>query len=118
MKQGEICLLELIFTDHSASKLRPALVISRTEFNDDQDVIVLPISSSAARSGDATCREILSSAPWFSQTGLKQSSHVKWSKPVTVAKSLIKRRLGTLPAAEVEKILLNVVSLYYSASLP
>lgn len=95
---GNILLASYPFTNRAAIKLRPVLVVSAAPFNTHGDYVVLPISS---RTDSPIARQhgfmLPDSAPYFAQTGLHQSSVVKWSKPLTLSSQVIVRRLGDLP---------------------
>ena len=95
-RSGEVLLADFPFTDHDRSKLRPVMVVSLPEFNCGSDLVVLPISS-VVKSEDKYSVSILDSDEGFVQTGLKNSSCVKWSKPITVTHAVVRRKLGTMP---------------------
>lgn len=109
MKPGDVCLAYFPFTNASAAKLRPILVVSAETFNSGEDVVVLPISSAQ---GDRYSVHIDSSSPWFEPSGLKYPSWIKWSKPQTISKSLIVRHIGSLPAGGLAEIYQNLVSMF------
>ncbi len=111
MKCGEIILLEYPFTDDSGSKRRPALVVSADHFNAGEDVIVAPISSRPFED-DPFAFPVKGSAKYFKETGLRQTSSVKWTKPITICVSLALRRLGRLPSAPLGEILGKMRSLF------
>ncbi len=102
MKCGDICLVQYPFTDGSAAKVRPVLVISANSFNTGQDVVVAPISS-AIDSADKFSIAIAKESPHFARSGLKYPSCVKCTKPLTIAKRLLMRKLGTLAPELLEK---------------
>ena len=91
---GDIVLVAFPFTSQTASKRRPAVVVSRRAYNTARpDVVVMAVTSQ------------LRAAPALGETwvgrwqaaGLLKPSAVK---PViaTIAQSLVTRRLGTLEA--------------------
>ena len=76
MKCGWTCLVEYPFTDGTGSKVRPVLVVSRDEFNNGDDVVVVPISSQLSKS-DPYSVYISDDSPHFPASGLKFSSAKK-----------------------------------------
>jgi len=106
MNCGDIVTVNFPFTDHSGGKIRPALIVSTDEFNTGADVIFVPISS--APKSDPYVFTIEDAAPYFPQTGLKRTSAVKWTKPMTVARSVVHAKLGTLPPTELAAIQANI----------
>jgi mRNA-degrading endonuclease toxin of MazEF toxin-antitoxin module len=100
---GRILLVAYPFTDRTAAKQRPVMVISALEFNQGEDVVVLPMSSRVV-SDDPYGFPILSTEPYFPQTRLRQSSIVKWSKPMTISSRVIVRKLGVVPEEVLEQI--------------
>jgi mRNA-degrading endonuclease toxin of MazEF toxin-antitoxin module len=95
MNRGDICLAWFPFTDSSGAKLRPVLVVSNAAQNQGDDIVVLPISSVPDKN-DKNCVFIDKSWQHFAATGLRTSSSVKTSKPMTIAKVVVTRRLGNL----------------------
>lgn len=107
MKCGQIVLVQYPFTDDTGSKVRPALVVSADEFNRGEDFVVVPISS-APTPDDPHCFHISDHSPHFQQTKLRQTSSIKWTKPFTASRLVVRRRLGTLargPLAEVRSMI-------------
>jgi len=95
MKCGQVCLTQYPFTDGAAAKLRPVLIVSLDKYNTGEDLIVLPISSRPV-ADDPLAVYVDSTSPNFSMTGLRQSSSIKWTKPLTISRTVITRRLGSL----------------------
>jgi mRNA interferase MazF len=88
--KGKIVLLPFPFTDLSASKYRPELVL----YEDSMDVIVAFISSRIpSKLGEADVF-VGEEHGEFAQTGLKTSSVIKLSKIATILKDLVMGELG------------------------
>ncbi len=90
--KGKIVLVPFPFTDLTAAKLRPALVIYEAE----NDAVVAFISSkipSELSEGDIL---ITKDDPGFRKAGLKADSVIKLDKIATVLKDLIVGELGEL----------------------
>ena len=111
MNQGDIFLAHFPFTDGTSAKLRPVLVISSNRFNGSEDVVVLPISSKPT-SSDPFAIFIDELNPDFKDTGLKTSSSIKWTKPMTISKSVIRRHLGCLPKVLLDNTLAQMQNLF------
>ena len=90
--KGKIVLIPFPFTDLSATKLRPALVIHEGS----KDVIVAFISSKAPPQPSDTDVVITKNHPEFPLTGLKVDSVIKLDKVATLSKSLIIGELGEI----------------------
>jgi len=88
--KGKIVLVPFPFTDLTAAKLRPALVI----YEGEKDVIVAFISSKIAPELSETDVLITTENPDFKKTGLKVESVIKIDKVATVLKDLIVGELG------------------------
>lgn len=94
---GDIVLIRFPFTDYSSFKLRPALVMSISEFNQaGGDVVLVAISSNIVRSAiyDVVIRQ---EDRGFEKTGLRKSSAIRCGKMFTFGKGEIVRKLGELP---------------------
>ena len=93
---GDVVLVAFPFTNQSATKQRPAAVISKRDYNDArQDIIIAAITSQLrqpAGFGELVLHD------WKSAGLLKESV----IKPViaTLARSLIKKRIGSLEGAD------------------
>lgn len=89
---GTVVLTDFPFTDLTAAKRRPALVISSD--NDRRtDVVVAYITSVARSDPDAKVMEP------SSENGLKVPSMVRFDKIATIHKDIIAGRLGEADAA-------------------
>lgn len=90
-KKGEVHLAEIIFTDATATKKRPVVIISGRHYNEKRDeVIVLPITSNVIRKiyGDVTIKH------WES-AGLLFPSAVT-GIITTIKKPMLQKKLGQL----------------------
>jgi mRNA interferase MazF len=103
MKCGDVCLADYPFTDFSAAKLRPVLIISADRFNGGNDLIVVPISSSPSPD-DPYSIVLPSTSPEFHRSGLRYNSAIKWTKPITIFTSVLSRRLGSVSKAFVQQV--------------
>jgi len=94
MKRGDVVLAEIHFTDLGGVKIRPAVIISSDAVNRGQDRVVIPISSNVLR---PSRWDVLADTadPTFVPTGLHRPSVFRCDKPLTLNKSLIRRKLGT-----------------------
>jgi mRNA-degrading endonuclease toxin of MazEF toxin-antitoxin module len=93
--QGDVLLALLVFSDSQGSKRRPVLVVH--DFG-DSDLLVVPITSHAARTQTDVFLNDWKSA------GLKLPSTVRTEKFGTVAKSCVVKNLGTLPANDLTRV--------------
>ena len=110
MKHADVCLVPFPFTDGSASKVRPVVVVSIDEFNRGDDVVVVPISSQPSLN-DPYSVSVASSSPFFAATGLKTSSAIKWNKLMTISQKLLKRRLGRMHEDLMVQVSKQIVSM-------
>ena len=90
--RGKIVLVPFPFTDLTAAKLRPALVI----YEGEKDAVVAFISSKIP--SELSEVDILTTRgyPGFRRTGLKAESVIRLDKIATVLKDLILGELGEL----------------------
>lgn len=109
MRQGDVILVHFPFTDGIAAKLRPALIVSGDAHNNGQDVVVLPISS-APEPDDKFC--VYVDEPDFRVAGLRCASSVKWNKPATISKAVIRKRLGRMPAPILQDVCQRLASVF------
>ena len=93
--KGKVVLVPFPFTDLSASKVRPAVIVSDNLAGDD--VVVAFISSQKPATLQKT--DILldeGKQKFFRQTGLKTTSVIKIGKLATLEKKIIIGELGTV----------------------
>lgn len=90
--KGKIVLVPFPFTDLTAAKLRPALVIHEG----DRDVVAAFISLKVPSKLYAVDILITKNRSAFGKTGLKTDSVIKLDKIATVLKELIVGELGEL----------------------
>lgn len=88
--KGKFVLVPFPFTDLTASKLRPALVL----FEGKSDVVVAFVSSRMPDVMPGPCIRISEDHEEFRSTGLKIASVVRLDKVATVLKTLIVGELG------------------------
>lgn len=103
MRRGTIVLTPFPFTDLSGQKVRPAVVVSRSD-RPGRDVVLAFITSHRGQSLSPTDLLIEESHPDFRQTGLKTRSVVKLDKVVTVESAILLGELGELSAALLEQV--------------
>ncbi|MCH8806644.1 MAG: type II toxin-antitoxin system PemK/MazF family toxin [Planctomycetes bacterium] len=113
MTCGDVLLVNYPFTDASGAKIRPVLIVSIDDFNHGEDLVLVPISS-AADLDDPHVYAIRDSDTGFAETGLKCSSAVKWTKPLTISRRVVLRRLGVMPGERLSEIQTRVRGLFGS----
>lgn len=89
----DLVLVIFPFTDLSAQKLRPALIIGRVK---SDDLILAFISSQVAMIDKHTDCLLEPSDREFAMTGLKVASVVRLNKLATLHRNLVRRRLGRI----------------------
>ena len=90
--KGKIVLVPFPFTDLTAAKLRPALVV----YEGEKDAVVAFISSKIPPELSGVDILIKQDHPGFRRAGLKVDSVIKLDKIATVLKDLIVGELGEL----------------------
>lgn len=90
--KGKIILVPFPFTDLTAAKLRPALVV----YEGEKDAVVAFISSKIPSELSDVDILINENHPGFKRAGLKVDSVIKLDKIATVLKDLIVGELGEL----------------------
>jgi mRNA interferase MazF len=91
---GEIWLAEIPYTNASASKIRPVLIL----WNDSADVVVAAVTSATPRS---TTDVILEK---WSEAGLRVPSTVRLSRLDCLEQSLLRRRLGIISRIDADEL--------------
>ena len=92
-ERGDVVLIRFPFTDLKGSKQRPALVISTAEYNRrGQDVVVAAVSSARVEDPQPFDHAVKD----WKAAGLLHPSVVRAGKIVTLHRSTIRRRLGSI----------------------
>lgn len=98
MKRGTFVLTPFPFTDLTSNKVRPALVVSRSD-RGGNDVILAFATSFKGQATIATDLLVDSSHQQFSMTGLKAASIIKLDKLATIDIDILLGELGDLPSS-------------------
>jgi mRNA interferase MazF len=99
-KIREIWLVSFPFSDLSATKLRPALVVA----NHREEAIILGIFSKIPNENLRETWVLISeNDPDFKATGLKKSSLIRADKIATLSKFIFQKKLGILSSNLMEK---------------
>ncbi len=93
LARGDILLVRFPFTDLSAGRVRPALVVGRSG---GDDVIVAFITSRADRADPRAEHLLEPTDPGFASTGLRVPSVIRLNKIATLNRELVRRRLGRI----------------------
>ncbi|MFC1927482.1 type II toxin-antitoxin system PemK/MazF family toxin [Chloroflexota bacterium] len=108
--KGKIVLVPFPFTDLTAAKLRPALVI----YEGEEDVVVAFISSKLPSDLSEVDVLVTKKDPTFEKSGLKVDSLIKLDKIATVLKDLVVGEVGELgeePRREVNRKLRKMLEM-------
>ena len=95
-KHGDVVLVPFPFTDLRSSKQRPALVISSNQFNSVRDDLLLAAITSQIPADLAT-DEFLIPPTALIACGLPKPSLIRLLKLITLHRSLVVKRIGSLP---------------------
>ncbi len=96
-RRGDVVLVAFPFTDLTATKVRPALVVSPAPYHRaTPDVLLAAISSVLPTRPLASDVVVRRSDPEFAATGLKCASVILCGKLFTMERRLLLRSLGRL----------------------
>jgi mRNA interferase MazF len=102
MKKGKIVLTQFPFTDLSATKRRPAVVVSPESEEDD---VIVAFISSKIKDTILPSEYLLSvDHPDFEKTGLKVISLIKLSKLATLEKKILVGEIGECSARIMDEL--------------
>lgn len=101
--KGDVVVLPFPFSDLSASKKRPALVLAPVQTH--QDVILCMITSKATQDSSAVAIR----AEDFSDGRLPQESYARPNRLFTADATIILRTAGKLSEAKVAEVVAEVV---------
>ena len=102
--KGDVVVAPFPFSDLSAAKKRPALVVATLT---GDDVILCQITSRAIADGYS----VSLGDPDFTSGGLRQSSNIRPNRLFTAESSIILYRAGTLSAAKMQEVLAKLVDI-------
>lgn len=101
MKQLDVVLVPVPFSDQSATKVRPALVVSGTRYELGDDVVVCAITSNTARTNEPS---FLITQSDFAAGGLPVPSVVRVAYPTRIQRCIVRKTLGTLKAKNLQTV--------------
>ena len=108
--QGDVVLVPFPFTDLSATKQRPALVLSPARLNKIRpDLVLAAITSQVPAVLDED--EILISTSGLGVAGLPKPSIIKLGKLFTIHQGLIRKKLGNIGETMLEDVRRKLVEL-------
>jgi mRNA interferase MazF len=101
---GDVVVAPFPFSDLSATKKRPALVVATLTSN---DIILCQITSQAVRDSYA----VPLSDHDFSSGGLRQASNIRPNRLFTAETSIILYRAGTISTAKLQEVRTKLIQL-------
>ncbi len=106
VRRGDIVLVDFPYSDHTGSKVRPALVVQADVWNQrlDDTILALITGSRRRRVGAATQFAIDIATAEGKQTGLRLNSVVQGENLITYDQALVLRVLGRLSASAMKQI--------------
>lgn len=105
MKQGSLVVVPFPFTDLSAVKQRPCLVLSGNNFNKNhEDLIVAAITSQTQNTDNGTVSIFEKD---LQEGSLPKNSFIKCHKVFTVHKDLIRKTVGILDTTKMVEVKKN-----------
>ncbi len=99
-RPGDIVLVRFPFTDLTATKVRPAVVL----VTHGDDVTIVGVFSTLPPTIQSTWLVLSQQDPDFAETGLKATSVVKAERIAVIEQSLIVRKLGALSPAHFQRL--------------
>jgi mRNA interferase MazF len=103
VKRGTVVLAPFPFTDLSGQKVRPAVVVSRSD-RSGRDVVLAFLTTHRGQPLSMSDILIEEGHPDFKQTGLKAPSVIKVDKLVTVESAILLGELGELSAVLLQQV--------------
>jgi mRNA interferase MazF len=103
-KRGDVVLVPFPFTDLTAIKQRPALVISADAVNSTRDDVVVIAITSQVPAKLATDEFAIPSGE-LAGCGLPKPSILRLNKVVALHQKLVIKRIGSLPTATLETVI-------------
>ena len=105
VQRGDVVLVDFPFSSGTGSKLRPALVVQNDKNNGRlASTIIVMITGTAHRTGEATQVLIDVATPDGKQTGLKFTSAVTCENLFTIQQKLVRGTIGSLPFTLLQQV--------------
>ena len=102
--RGEIVLIPVPFTDLSATKKRPVLIISNNKYNTaDQDMIVAAVTSNLIQQGVSLTNGDLT------QGHLPKPSIIRSDKVYTLNQKIVVKKIGSVAEGILDEVCADVV---------
>ena len=111
MIKNSIVLVPFPFDDFSSSKLRPALCLT-SEIGRFKQIIIAFISSKIPEYLLDSDFVVIKTSSYWKGTGLTVDSVIRLHKIVTIPKSLIKRKLGTINESVEAEVIKRIIRLF------
>ena len=104
--RSEVVLVDFPYSDHTGSKVRPALIVQADVWNErlDDTILALITSSRHRRVGAVTQLAIDITTAEGQQTGLRLNSVIQCENLLTYDQALVLRLLGHRSATAMEQI--------------
>jgi len=103
IEQRDLVLIPIPFTDLSSHRKRPVIVISRQEYNDStEDIIVVGVTSNIK---DKTPYSFVISNDNMENGKIKMDSRVRADKIYTLSKSIVVKKFGKVDKRTHNKII-------------
>jgi mRNA interferase MazF len=104
---GDVAIVPFPFTDLTISKVRPAVVLSKRDFNEENGNTILAMITTAKRS--VWPSDILLADA--DAAGLRQDCYVRW-KVFTLTNEMLQRCAGTLSVRDLRTVKSAVKGLF------
>jgi mRNA interferase MazF len=109
MDKGTIVLVPFPFTDLSSKKVRPAVVVSNVDIEDDVILAFITSNTNTASKCEVLIQE---KDKYFEKSGLKTTSAVRLDKLATLEKEIILGKLGELHPSYLEEVDKNIQKVF------
>ena len=106
VRRGEVVLVDFPYSDHTGSKVRPALVVQADVWNQQLDDTILALITSRRRRRVGATTQLLIDMTTAEgrQTGLRLNSVVQCENLLTYDQNLILRVIGRLSTTAMQQI--------------
>lgn len=111
MSKSKIVTLPFPYDDMSATKLRPALCLTKP-IGALKHIVIAYMTSSAPKPPLASDLTIHWNHPNFSETGLSATTTIRLHRLVTVRSSYVRRQLGVLPSDLENEVAIRLKNLF------